>query len=69
MVEDEQGVFQVPAGERELRLYENLDVLLTELNPAHRERLWHVVWRLTGSDPASFSAARRWLKAHPPETL
>lgn len=66
MAEIEQGAYQTPAGERELRLYENLDLLLTELPEAYRDYLWHVVWRLTGSDPAAFSAARRWLKVHDP---
>lgn len=64
--EPEQGAYQTSFGERELALYENLDLVLDQLAEPYRAHLWHVVWKLTGSDPASFSAARRWLKVHDP---
>jgi hypothetical protein len=66
MSESDQGAYQTPTGERELRVYENLDLVLTQLGEPYREHLWHIVWKLTGSDPAVFSAARRWLKVHDP---
>lgn len=70
----EQGAYQTPVGEREKDFYEYLDLVLdslgkhpvAELREAHEDFLWHIVWRLTGSDPAVFSAARRWLKIHDP---
>lgn len=69
---DEPEFVTRPA-ERELRLRENLDALMEALGAshptlgeAHQDMLWHVVWKLVGSDPATFRAARKWLKVHDP---
>ena len=57
--------------ERAEKLYESLDKLAAALSEhpqgdAHQDLLWHVVWRLTGPDPADFQGARSWLKARDP---